>query len=107
MVIDQVWVKGDWILTETKSRSINSQKKYRGQYPAILTEQAWSVKDLLYDFRRKVNVVTFFFKITICFLLSRPFGSIIHDIAASNDIITVLQKNNTLRGPQSTYPMVQ
>ena len=35
--------------TETKSRSINSQKK-RGQYPAILTEQTWSIKDLLYGF---------------------------------------------------------
>ena len=35
--------------TETESRSINSQKKKeRGQYPAILTEQAWSIKDLLY-----------------------------------------------------------
>ncbi len=38
--------------TETKSRSINTQKKKRGQYPAILTEQAWSIKDLLYDFFR-------------------------------------------------------
>ena len=37
--------------TETKSRSINSQKKERGQYPAILTEQTWSTKDLLYGFR--------------------------------------------------------
>ena len=25
-------------------------KKERGQYPAILTEQTWSIKDLLYDF---------------------------------------------------------
>ena len=25
-------------------------KKERGQYPAIMTEQAWSIKDLLYDF---------------------------------------------------------
>ena len=25
-------------------------KKKRGQYPAILTEQTWSIKDLLYDF---------------------------------------------------------
>ena len=31
--------------TET---NINTQKKERGQYPAILTEQAWSIKDLLY-----------------------------------------------------------
>ena len=26
-------------------------KKERGQYPAILTEQAWSIKHLLYGFR--------------------------------------------------------
>ena len=26
-------------------------KKEQGQYPAILTEQAWSIKDLLYGFR--------------------------------------------------------
>jgi len=26
-------------------------KKERGQYPAILTEQAWSIKDLLFSFR--------------------------------------------------------
>ena len=38
--------------TKMKSKSINSQKKERGQYPAILTEQTWSVKDLhvLYGF---------------------------------------------------------
>ena len=28
-----------------------AKKEERGQYPAILTEQAWSIKDLLYDFR--------------------------------------------------------
>ena len=32
---------------ERKSRSIKTQNE-RGQYPAILTEQAWSIKDLLY-----------------------------------------------------------
>ena len=37
--------------TETELRSIKSQKKERGQCPAILTEQAWSIKDLLYGFR--------------------------------------------------------
>ena len=26
-------------------------KKERGQYPAILTEQTWPIKDLLYGFR--------------------------------------------------------
>ena len=35
---------------ETKSTSINSQKKW-GQYPAILTEQARSIKDFLYGFQ--------------------------------------------------------
>ena len=28
-------------------------KKERGQYPAILTEQVWSIKDLLYDLKHK------------------------------------------------------
>ena len=30
------------------SRSINTQKKNDANIPAILTEQAWSIKDLLY-----------------------------------------------------------
>ena len=29
----------------------NIPKNERGQYPAILTEQAWLIKDLLYGFR--------------------------------------------------------
>ena len=33
-------------------------KKERGQYPAILTEQAWSVKDLLYGFQRNFSCKT-------------------------------------------------
>jgi len=36
--------------TETESRSINLQNNERGQYQAILTEQAWSIKDLSYGF---------------------------------------------------------
>ena len=36
--------------TEMKSRSINAEKKERFQYSAILTEQTWSIKDLLYGF---------------------------------------------------------
>ena len=36
-----------FLRTETKSRSINA-KKEQGNYPAILTEQAWSIKDLLH-----------------------------------------------------------
>ena len=31
-------------------------KKERGQYPAILTEQAWSIKDLLYGFTIKLKL---------------------------------------------------
>ena len=39
-------------VTEAESRSINSQKKKRDQYPATnKAKQAWSIKDLLYGFR--------------------------------------------------------
>ena len=31
-------------------------KKEQGQYPAILTEQAWSIKDLLYGFIFKLKL---------------------------------------------------
>ena len=30
--------------------TMNLQKKEQGQYPVILTEQAWSMKDLLHGF---------------------------------------------------------
>ena len=30
-------------------------KKERGQYPAILTEKAWSIKDLLYGIKHQKN----------------------------------------------------
>jgi len=33
-------------------------KKERGQYPAILTEQTWSIKDLLNGFRGNFSCVT-------------------------------------------------
>jgi len=33
-------------------------KKERGQYPAILTEQTWSIKDLFYGFRRNFSCGT-------------------------------------------------
>ena len=57
-LIDQAWGQDGWMLakfffvlflTETKSKSlIKTQKKKRGHYQAILTEKAWSMKDLLY-----------------------------------------------------------
>ena len=47
-----------YVWTETESRSITTQKKERGQYPAILTEQAWSVKDLLCGFRESFSCGT-------------------------------------------------
>ena len=33
-------------------------KKERGRYPAILTEQAWSMKDLLYGFEENFSCGT-------------------------------------------------
>ena len=59
-VIDQMSGQHGWILahffaclwTDTRSRgSINSQNKERDQYPVILTEQTWLIKDLLHGFR--------------------------------------------------------
>ena len=40
---------------EMKLRSINIQKKELGQYPDILAEQAWSMKDLVYGFNNGGN----------------------------------------------------
>ena len=59
-VIDQVWDQDGWILAEfffcvfmdLDFVSVHKlAKKERGQYPPILTEQTWSIKDLLYGFR--------------------------------------------------------
>ena len=59
-VIDQVWGQDGWILakvffaclwTETKLHEVHKLAiKEQGQYPTILTEQAWSIRDLLYGF---------------------------------------------------------
>ena len=37
-----------WTETNSEARSINTQIKERGQRPAVLKEQAWSIKELLY-----------------------------------------------------------
>jgi len=38
-----------YLWTKTQTRSITEHaKKEQGRYPAILTEQSWSIKDLLY-----------------------------------------------------------
>ena len=59
-VIDQVWGQDDWILAKfffcvlrdgDEVEVHKLAKKERGQYPAILTEQTWSIKDLLYGSR--------------------------------------------------------
>ena len=59
-VIDQVSGQDGWILAKfffcvfmdrDKVEVHKLAKKERGQYPVILTEQTWSIKDLLYGFR--------------------------------------------------------
>ena len=67
-VIDQacsVKMAGHWpssfcafLWIETKSVSKNEQKE-RGQYSAILTEQAWSMKDLLYGQKISPKIFAF------------------------------------------------
>ena len=58
-VIDQVRGQDGWILAKfffcvfmdrDQVEVHKLAKKERGQYPAILTEQTWSIKDLLYGF---------------------------------------------------------
>ena len=41
--------------TEDEVEVHKNAKKERGQYPAILTEQAWSIKDLLYMYGQKIT----------------------------------------------------
>ena len=54
--IDQVWGQDGWILAKfffcvfMDRDEHKIAKKERGQYLAILTEQTWSIKDLLYGF---------------------------------------------------------
>jgi len=57
----QVKMAGSWpssffacLWTETNKLA----KKERGQYPAILTEQTWSITDLLYGFRENYSCGT-------------------------------------------------
>ena len=58
-VIDQVWGQDGWILAKfffcmfmdrDEVEVHKLAKKEQGQYPVILTEQTWSIKDLLYGF---------------------------------------------------------
>ena len=45
-----------FLWAEAKSRSmIKTRKNERGHYPAIFTEQAWSIKDLLYGQKIATN----------------------------------------------------
>jgi len=59
-VIDQVRGQDGWILAKLcfcvfmdrdRVEVHKLTKKEQGQYPAILTKQAWSIKDLLYGFQ--------------------------------------------------------
>ena len=61
-VIDQAWGQDDWILAKLffcvfmdrdEVEVHKHAKKERGQYPVILTEQSWSIKDLLYDLKHQ------------------------------------------------------
>ena len=66
-VIDQAWGQDGWILDKFffcvfmdryEVEVHKHAKKERGQYPAILTEQAWSIKDLLYGIKHQ-NMINF------------------------------------------------
>ena len=42
------WILANLFLNVYGLCSIKSQKNEQGQYPGILTEQAWSIKHLIY-----------------------------------------------------------
>ena len=60
-VIDQVWGQDGWILAKSffcmfmDRDEVEVHKLAQGQYPAILTEQTWPIKDLLHDFRENFS----------------------------------------------------
>ena len=53
-------------------------KEERGQYPAIFTEQSWSIKDLLYGF-------------------SRNFSRVIQQVVPSGSILPARAANHSTR----------
>ena len=55
--------KSSILFTETKSRPM---RKERRQYPAILTEKAWLIKDLFYD---QIIVVLIHNGLSCCYLV--------------------------------------
>ena len=66
-VIDQTWGQDGWILAkfffcmfmyQDEVEVHKHAKKERGQHPAIMTEQAWSMKDLLLGIKRQ-NMINF------------------------------------------------
>jgi len=62
-VIDQARSQDGWILAkfffsvfmdQDEVKVHKHAKNEQGQYPAILTEQAWSIKDLLYGIKHQI-----------------------------------------------------
>ena len=45
------WLDIDQVLFLCDEVEVHKRKKERGKYQAILTEQTWSLKDLLHGFR--------------------------------------------------------
>ena len=46
---------GYWQSSFMRVYGPSSQKKEQGQYPAILTEKAWSIKDLLFGYQGNLS----------------------------------------------------
>ena len=70
-IIDQARGQDGWILAEfsfcvfmdrDEVEVHKSVKRERGQYPAILTELAWSIKDLLYGIKSTEKMI-----LLVCF----------------------------------------
>ena len=46
----EYWPSFFWVFMDRDELEVLKLARKRGHYPAILTEQAWSINDLLYDF---------------------------------------------------------
>ena len=62
-MLQEIWVVGvrldiGQVLFFLRVYGLRRSKKVRGQYPAILIEQAWSIKDLLYVIKHQ-NMINY------------------------------------------------
>ena len=73
-------------------------KKEQGQYPAVLTEQAWSIKDSLFIYHEKDHLQIYGFQINILrFLKYDSFELTFEKLLKSGKLETHMAAESTCR----------